>query len=273
MRIFLLLMCALQLSACSMLGSERVRHNKTTTLVNFLYPDGHIPQDLKSPVLRLPLRVGLAYVPGSGHQTGIDSRLKLELLEQVKASFAAVEYIDRIEVIPELYTSSRGQGPQLDQLRQLYQLDVLALVSYDQLVNRKENLLAVTYLSIVGNYIFPGSHFDVSTLIDLAVIDLDSKRLLFRAAGTHASKGTSAEAYTRHRYDRHQSQGFASAMHTMIGNLNLALNQFEERLKAKRPGDDIRVEARPGYQMNTHWWMITLLSLVLMWRRSQRTVS
>jgi rhombotail lipoprotein len=199
--------------------------------------------------------------------------LKKNTLEQVKASFAAVEYIDRIEVIPELYTSSRGQGPQLDQLRQLYQLDVLALVSYDQLVNRKENLLAVTYLSIVGNYIFPGSHFDVSTLIDLAVIDLDSKRLLFRAAGTHASKGTSAEAYTRHRYDRHQSQGFASAMHTMIGNLNLALNQFEERLKAKRPGDDIRVEARPGYQMNTHWWMITLLSLVLMWRRSQRTVS
>ena len=273
MRLFMLLICALQLSACSMLGTERVRHNKTTSLVNFLYPDGRIPQDLKSPTLRLPLRVGLAYVPGSGRQTGIDSRLKLELLEQVKSSFAAVRYIDRIEVIPELYVSPGGQGAQLDQLRQLYQLDVLALVSYDQLVNRKENLLAVTYLSIVGNYIFPGSHFDVSTLIDLAVIDLDSKRLLFRAAGTHGSKGTSAEAYTRHRYDQHQSQGFATAMHTMIGNLNLELSRFEQRLKAKRPGDDIRVEARPGYQMNSHWWMIILLSLVLWRRRIQQAAS
>jgi rhombotail lipoprotein len=140
----------------------------------------------------------------------------------------------------------------------------LALVSYDQLVNRKENLLAVTYLSIVGNYIFPGSHFDVSTLIDLAVVDLDSKRLLFRAAGTHASKGTTAEAYTRHRYDQHQSQGFATAMQAMIGNLNLELINFEQRLKAKRPGDDIRVEARPGHQMNSHWWMIISLGLVLL---------
>jgi rhombotail lipoprotein len=64
MRLFILLIGGLLLSACFMLGSERVRHNKTTTLVNFLYPDGRIPQDLKSPTLRLPLRVGLAYVPG-----------------------------------------------------------------------------------------------------------------------------------------------------------------------------------------------------------------
>lgn len=266
MRLIILLTSLLQLSACSMLGTERVRHNKTTSLVSFLYPDGQIPADLKRPTLHLPLRVGLAYVPGSGRQTGIDSRLKLELLEQVRSSFANVHYIERIEVIPELYASARGHGAQLDQLRQLYQIDVLALVSYDQLVNRKENLLAVTYLSIVGNYIFPGSHFDVSTLIDLAVIDLDSKRLLFRAAGTHASKGTTAEAYSRHRYDQHQSRDFTAAMQAMIGQLGVELVNFEQRLKARRPGDDIQVKARPGYQMNSHGWMIGLLLLLVIRR-------
>jgi len=249
-----------------MFGTERVRHNKTTSLVQFLYPDGVIPQDLASPVLQLPLRVGLAYVPGN-HQSGsLDPALKLELLNQVKQSFTNLDYVDRIEIIPELYMSGHNQGHQLDQLRQLYQLDVMALISYDQLVNRKENLLAVTYLTIAGNYIFPGSHFNVSTLIDLAVIDLQSKRLLFRAAGTNSSKGTTAEAYTRHQYDKHQANDFVSAMHLMVSHLGTELINFERRLKEQRPGEEIRVEARPGYKMSVDWSILLISGLIILAR-------
>ncbi|MGJ8663137.1 MAG: rhombotarget lipoprotein [Marinicella sp.] len=246
-------------ASCSMLGSERVRHSKTTSLVGFLYPNGEIPPDKKSPTLHLPLRVGLAYIPESGNRGHIDPRLKLELLNTVKHQFENRRYVHSIQIIPDNYLSGPNSKNQLKQIKQLYQLDVMALVSYDQIVNRKENLLALTYLTIVGNYIFPGSHFDVSTLIDMALIDLESKRLLFRAAGTHGSKGTAAEAYTRHRYDKHQNNDFSAAMSKLQVNLNHELHNFETRLRAKDPNDDIKVVARQGYEMSINRGLLLFL--------------
>ncbi len=264
------------LSSCSMFGHEKVRHSRTTSLVNFLYPDGEIPKDLKSPTLQLPLRVGLAYVPESNSRGGIDPRLKLELLGAVKHQFENLRYVQSIEIIPDNYFSNSNSQDQLNQIRQLYQLDVIALVSYDQIVNRKENLLALTYLTIVGNYIFPGSHFNVSTLIDMALIDLDSKRLLFRAAGTHGSKGVSAEAYTRHRYDKHQNNNFSAAMSKLKINLSHELQNFESRLRAKDPNDDIKVVAKKGYELSVNrdilifLLMVTLLKFVRKISRNNR---
>ena len=62
------------------------------------------------------------------------------------------------------------------------------MVSYDQIVNAKENLLSLSYLTIDGAYIFPGTGYQVNTMIDMAVIDVDSRSILFRAAGTSSSK-------------------------------------------------------------------------------------
>ncbi|MEZ5473242.1 MAG: rhombotarget lipoprotein [Marinicella sp.] len=250
MKQIILTLWILCLSACSMLGPEKVRHNKTTSLVNFLYPDGNIPKDLPSPTLHLPLRVGLAFIPeANGHNT-INNSTKNKLLNGVKQQFSGLRYIKSIEIIPSIYLSNRSHTSQLEQIRQLYQLDVIALVSYDQIVNRKENLLAMTYLTIVGNYIFPGSHFDVNTLIDMALIDLDSKRLLFRAAGTNASKGVVAEAFARQHYDKHQNRDFTNAMTMMQQNLATELSAFEQRLRSKDPNDDIKVVAKKGYEMS-----------------------
>ena len=242
-----------------MLGSEKVRHSKTTSLVNFLYPNGQIPKDLKSPTLHLPLRVGLAYIPSANHGSHIDNTLRIELLNHIKAQFQGLKYVNSIEVIPSLYLTGHSGKNQLEQIRQLYQLDVIALISYDQVVNRKENLLAITYLTIVGNYIFPGSHFNENTLIDMALIDLDSKRLLFRAAGINYSKGVAAEAYTKHRYDKHQNNDFAQAMSMMQNNLSVELMAFEQRLRAKDPNDDIKVVARKGYDMSMDYPLMLLL--------------
>jgi len=261
------LLCILALSSCALYGNERVRHERTTSLVQFLYPDGQIPQDMKSPTLRLPLRVGLAYVPTQGGGRAIDPRLKLELLDAIKQEFSSRRYIQDIQIIPQMYLSHRNNNDQLKQIKQLYQLDVMALVSYDQIVNRQDNVLAMTYLTIVGSYLFPGSQFDVSTLIDMALIDLGSKRLLFRAAGTHGSNGGGAEAYAAKQYSKHQNQDFATAMTMLRGNLNQELYLFEERLRAKDPNDDIKVEAKPGYSMTFDLKSLLWLLLLGVWLR------
>lgn len=261
MKIILPVILSFLLSSCSMLGPEKVRHDRTTSLVEFLYPDGIIPSDQESPVLKLPLRVGLAYIPSQNQNSHINAPLKLELLNNIKNQFHGLAYVQSIEVIPEMYLNNRSGQSQLQQIKQLYQLDILALVSYDQLVNRKENIMALTYLTIVGNYIFPGSHFNVNTLIDLAVIDPATKRLLFRAAGSQGSKGTAAEAYTNHQYDQHQNVDFKLAMNQLTNNLVYELQSFETRLRAKKPNDDIKVEAKPGYEMAIDFKLLMLLVL------------
>lgn len=258
-----LILLSFLLSSCSMLGHQQVRHSKTTSLVGFLYPDGKIPNDLSSPVLRLPLRIGLAYIPENGRNNHIEPAVKLQLLNNIKQQFEGLRYVQSIEIIPQMYVSGGRKSNQLQQIQQLYQLDVMALVSYDQIVNRKENLLAVTYLTIVGNYIFPGSHFKVSTLLDMALIDLKTKRLLFRAAGSHGSKGATAEAYTRHQYDQHQNNGFVVAMNQLTVNLSHELQAFEQRLRAKDPNDDIKVEAKKGYEMAADSILLSLLLLFI----------
>ena len=262
----ILILVVILLSSCSMFGHEKVRHSRTTSLVNFLYPDGKIPDDLSAPILRLPLRVGLAYIPSIDNNSHIEPRLKLELLNAIKQQFEGRRYIQNIEIIPEMYISNRQNANQLQQIQQLYQLDVIALVSYDQIVNRKENLLAITYLTIVGNYISPGSHFNVSTLLDMALIDLNSQRLLFRAAGSHGSKGTTAEAYTRHQYDQHQNEDFAVAMDKLRTQLSFELQSFEQRLRAKDPNDEIQVEAKKGYEMAIDSQLLLLLILLVLFK-------
>lgn len=268
MKLLIVIVCSLTVSGCSIFGQQKVRHNKSTSLVEYLYPSGHIPDNQEKPILNLPLRVGLAFIPEQNQRNTISAASKLELLNEVKNTFSQLEYVASIEVIPETYLRNHSNANHFKQLGQLYQLDVMALVSYDQIINRKENILALTYLTIVGTYIFPGSHFDISTLLDLAVIDVNSKRLLLRAAGTHASKGTVAEAYTAHQYDQHQIRNFKNAMQEMTDNLVIEVAHFEQRLRENRP-EDIKVKAKKGYDMAFNNQLILYLLIIVLMRAIQ----
>ncbi len=237
------------LNGCALFGEYRERHVQSTSLVSFLYPKGKVPmKDKPNPVLNLPLRVGLAFIPDNRSQTTITLATKNELLENVKHAFDGKAYVDEIIIIPEIYLQGSGGYGTLDQVNNLYQLDVIALVSYDQIVNGRDNLLSLSYLTIVGAYILPGSGFDVSTMIDLAVIDVPSRSILFRSAGTNLlDKNIVAGAYTSQAYRKKQNKGFIMAMQQMQANLHLELNKFEQRLRKRDPNDRIQVRHREGY--------------------------
>lgn len=247
-RLFLLI-SILTLSSCAMFGEYRHRHTHTTSLVQFLYPQGKLPlEDKINPVLNLPLRVGLAFIPDRSRKQVISGVLKNTLLENIKTSFGSKHYVNEIIIIPDIYLlNSQGYGT-LEQIKTLYQLDVIALVSYDQIVNAKENILSLSYLTIVGAYIFPGTGYQVNTMIDMAVIDVDSRSILFRTAGTNSSKNKIvAEAYRSQAYRKRQNAEFELAMQQMQGNLVLELDKFEQRLRKKDPNDRIKVKHRKGY--------------------------
>ena len=55
-------------------------------------------------------------------------------------------------------------------MQRLYAVDLMALVSYDQVTHGDTNEWSLGYLTIVGMYVLKGNRYDVSTVVDLAVV-------------------------------------------------------------------------------------------------------
>ena len=249
---FRLLVCAivsLVLCGCATWLGAPSQYRHAGSAVDYLYPDAKEAPNLAPDVthLRPPVRVGIAFAPGSfgpGSGGEISESMKLALLERVKASFAPLPYIGAIEIIPSNYLRARGGFDNLDQVSRLFNVEVVALVSYDQVQFNDTNGFALLYWTIVGAYVIHGDKYDVQTLLDTVVVDVASRKLLFRAPGTSVVKGTSSMAEFSERTRGAQTQGFLEATDRMIPDLKAQLEQFRERIKTD---SGFRVENKPGY--------------------------
>ncbi len=224
------------LSACSLMwhqGSES-RKGASSSLVDYLYPKGEIPPEPahQVPRLNLPLRAGIAFVPPAGPQlSDISEVQKARILETVKRQFQGLKYVSHIEVIPETYLRSSRGMTSMQQVARLYAVDVMALVSYDQIGMSTDKEASFFYWTIVGAYIVKGTENEVQTFVDTAVFDVGSRQLLFRAPGTdnRRRRATAMEVQYDLREDRGKS--FDAASGQMVSNLAQELVRFEERLK------------------------------------------
>jgi rhombotail lipoprotein len=237
--------CLSVLAGCASVfghGSSR----QAGSLVDYLYPDAKDAPNLQPEVtrLRLPVRVGVVFVPGAG-SGGLSEAGKAQLLERVKASFSQYEYIGGIEIIPSSYLRPRGGFNNLDQVARMFNVDVVAMLSYDQVKFNDTNRLAVLYWTVVGAYIIKGDKYDIQTMVDAAVFDVKSRKLLFRAPGTSQVKGLATLAGYSEQSRAGQTAGYNEAVDQMIPQLQAELGRFKERVKSD-PG--FAVEHRPGYK-------------------------
>ena len=162
--------------------------------MSFLYPDGKTPPPNNTiPVLHVPLRVGLAFLPSqAGYGAApLDAAQKQELLERIRQRFSSRKFVSEIVVIPDYYLATARGFASLDGVQRLYNIDLMALVSYDQVTHTDDNKLSLGYLTIVGAYVLPGSSHDTATLVDLAVVDAATRSLVLRAGGTSTHHGAS----------------------------------------------------------------------------------
>ena len=238
---------ALMLSGCAALDAmlsdagHRQSHN-SSSLVEFLYPDGRVPPaENQIPELRVPLRVGLAFLPTQGGE-GPTAVQRDELLERIRQRFADRKFVTEIVTIPDYYLrDNRGFGG-LQSVQRLYAIDIMALVSYDQVTNTGENDWSLGYLTIVGAYVLKGSSHDVATLVDLAVVDPVTQSLILRAGGTD-SRNRNTTLIDKEREVRESSAAsFATATTQMIDNFDVALTKFEADVRAGKA--NVRVAKR-----------------------------
>ena len=234
-------------------SGNREKHH-ASSVVGYLYPDQDNPLPPPGlPVLRLPLKVGVAFVPsgtrrnpGFAAAEGLSDKQKADLLQRVADEFKGREYIRSIELVPSSFLRPGGGFDNLNQVRSLLGVDVVVLVAFDQVQFSDSNFLSLSYWTIVGAYIFKGEKNDTQTLMEADVYDIASRHLLFRAAGASAVQGSSAAVYNSENLRADSAKGFELGTVDLIHNLKTQLEGFRDQLKSA-PNTVAQIEREPGY--------------------------
>jgi len=189
----------------------------------------------------------------------------MQLLDKVAAHFKKYDFVKSIEVIPSSYLTPQGSFTNLDQIKTMYGIDIIALVSYDQVQFVDEGMLSLSYWTLVGAYIVSGEKNDTSTLMDTAVYDIDSHKMLFRAPGVSQVKGTSTPINLSEELRADATEGFRGATEDMVRNLDLQLERFRE--KVKEQPEEYQIVHRGGGGGSAGWLLGLLLPALLCTRR------
>ncbi|MCV6627676.1 MAG: rhombotarget lipoprotein [Cellvibrionaceae bacterium] len=217
--------------------------------------------------------MGIAFVPETGRGgSALTEQDKIKLMGQVSEQFKAKPFVDSIEIIPSAYLRKGGSFGNLSQLQSMYNVDVIALLAYDQEQFTDEGLASITYWTIVGAYLVPGEKNDTHTMIDATIYDIASQKLLFRAPGiSHIkSKATPVNLSEQLREDRHR--GMFLAAEDLNTNLALQLEVFKDKVRSKP--EQYKIKRSAGYIGGGNLGLLFSLLLALFgastWLRARR---
>ena len=269
LRIVVSFVLLISLSGCSQLVSKKSGHNAvSSSLVDFLYPnkDSRVKHKEEIPVLNLPVKVGIAFLPTKNWRgNSISETNKLKLLNKVKSSFGKHRFIDSITIIPSIYlrkpSGKGGSGfDTLDRMARLHDVDVMALVSYDQVTQSRQNNASLLYWTIVGMYVIPGNENNIQTFVDTAVFDVRSRKMLLRAPGVSSLNKRSTAIGVDSVMAQKSLQGFNIAFDDMIKNLDGELTRFRARAKE---GKSVKIQHQRGYSSGGSLNLFFLMFLAL----------
>ncbi len=153
-------------------------------------------------------------------------------------------------------------------MQRLYSLDLMALVSYDQVTNTDANNWSLGYLTIVGAYVLKGNRYDLSTLLDLAVVDPVTSSLVLRAGGVATRAGTATLVNAPQAERAASTAGYDAAADQMIAHFNTALTDFEAQVTAGRANVQVvHTGGGGGGKGAFGWWELCGLLLFGLWNR------
>ncbi|HYM34974.1 MAG TPA: rhombotarget lipoprotein, partial [Steroidobacteraceae bacterium] len=158
---------------------------------------------------------------------GLNAAQREELMSRIRQRFADRKFIAEITEIPDYYLKTTRGFEGLQGVQRLYNVDVMALVSYDQVAHLDDNDWSLGYLTIVGAFVLKGSHHDLATLVDLAVIDPTTRSLILRAGGTDMRRHNTTLIDQERDSRTMSAESFAAATNQMINNFDVALTRFE----------------------------------------------
>ena len=245
------LLAIVMFAACSSSWQVQRRSN----MMSYLYPDEGVvaPQPTTEAKLQLPLRIGIAFVPEEplrgrhhrGIESGIPPTAERELLEVVRKAFEGRDWVRQIVVVPTAYLTPGGGFDNLQQVARLMNVDVIALVSIDQLQTSDPRRLSFLYVSIIGAYMLPLDKNETRTMIDAAVFHVPTRTFLLRAPGTSRITGSSTAVDVGAALRERSLRGMKLAMGDLAGNLNSEVDSFKASVMAGER-QDVDIYTRQG---------------------------
>jgi rhombotail lipoprotein len=228
--------------------TDKARSRYASSVVDYLYPQKEVAEVPTIPQLSLPLRVGVAFVPESSRMSrpeSLSEKDKIDLMQRISTEFRSLSFVKDIELIPSAYLTPGGGFTNLDQIKTMYGVDVMALLSFDQVQHTDEGLLSLSYWTIVGAYVIRGEKNDTSTMMDAAVYDIASRKMLFRAPGTSHVKGSATLVNLPEQLRADSAEGFSLAADNLVVNLHDQLQRFQA--KVKEQPEEYVVQHKAGY--------------------------
>lgn len=236
----------MMLSACASLDNS-TKQRQVASVLAYLFPGSDKVPAISTAVaeIKVPFRIGVAFVPdNAAPQFRLPENDRMKLAGQVRDAFSKYPFVSEIVPVPSMYLESGGGFDNLDRVAALLQLDVVALISFDQVQNAGATGWSFLYWTGIGAYMIDGDQYDILTSVETAVFDVKSRRLLMRAGGISNQKGTATMVGFSEQARAARSRGFGDAVGEMIGRLHDEVKNFRERAP-KDP--NIRLVLPPGY--------------------------
>jgi len=246
--LLLALLTTVLASACASMDAAN-KQRQSSSVLSYLYAGAQPapPPDIE-PVaeIHVPIRLGIAFVPDANSSlSGLSEHDRLRLAQKVRVAFVHYPFVAGIQTVPSEYLVNGGGFANLDRIASMLQLDQIALVSYDQVQHADATGWSFLYWTGIGAYAIDGDQYDILTVVDTAVIDIRSRRLLLRADGMSKNRGTSSWVNFSRDAREARSRGFEEAFNGMIGRLQTELAAFRKRA----PMDpSVRLVLPPDYR-------------------------
>jgi len=271
---------ALSCSGCELMWYQHDSNTHATTpLVQFLYGKEAVPVTDATVELKLPIRVGLSFLPSEDTRaTAIPTAAqRAEILQAIREKFRALPYVTEIVIIPDYYLDGRrGNGfEQMQQLSRMYHLDLYALASYDIVANNTDNKAAFTYLTIVGAFFVHGNDQEIQSMVDLAVIEPRNRQLVLRAGGSSHVKGRSAAVDLEKHENWRVQRGFEEASAALMVNFETELRGFEARVReGTAPIKVVRQAKSGGGGALDPLWLLLMGTFLIcsIWGRASKAI-
>lgn len=242
-------MAVLILAGCASLDTS-VKQRQVASVLAYLFPGKDQVPAMPDTVaeIRVPFKVGVAFVPDTADpQFRLPESERIKLADKVRDAFAGYPFIREIVTVPSVYLEPGGGFANMDRVAALLGLDMIALVSFDQVQNAGAKGSSLLYWTGVGAYVIEGDQYDILTAVETSVFDIKSRRLLLRAGGLSNIKGTATMVGFSEQAREARTNGFDTAMKEMIGKLQGEVRTFRERAGQDKT---IRLILPPGYNPN-----------------------
>lgn len=223
--------------------------NYKTSMIRFLDSDQSTikSQEDMEPEITVPLKVGFAFAPSLDYGQGFPEKERMNLMQEIASQFKEYKFVESIELIPSLYLEEGGGFSNLDTLKQLFDIDVIMLLSYDQSQFQDTGAWSITYWTIIGAYIVKGEKNDTHTLMDAALFHIPSRKMLFRASGTNHIKNSATPINLSEQAREDSLSGFRQASTDLTQNLQAKLYNFRKAIRSS--AGKFKLKLKPGYEL------------------------